>query len=217
MKKSVRVAVLCLGSAAMGVLVTLRVPHDRPPSQSPSPPPAAVSEGVKAEPIRVTKLSGGDPAGPPKQTLTSLAGKPALKARSDYDFMALAGPSNAIADRFSDEGRDADWAAGAQEAVVHALDSQSVRAQLSGVEVDCKVTLCRIQATMSLDTLRAMGPNISFSWGRVVGDLMGTPSWSGEFDNFSDVEQMDASLGVAQFTTYLHRRPQGVTVGRSGA
>jgi hypothetical protein len=127
----------------------------------------------------------------------------------DYDFTSLAGPNQGLARQFASEQTDAAWSPGAVDIVRHELESQPVFSQLGSVDIDCKETLCRIQATLPMEVLRAMGPNQNFSWGATVNNLMHASLWSSQFDNIADMESIDQSVGQAQFITYLHRRPQG--------
>ena len=210
MNKPVQVVLLCLLSTAVGVFVTLRMVGHSQSNRAAPPPPAptsAASVSLAARPSRAEESQS-------KRTAEAIARTPPaatpMEDQGDYDFESLGGaPGQAFAKRFESERRDPNWAPGAMDAVRVELDGQSVSSQLSSLDIDCKVTLCRVQASLPLETLQAMGPNANFSWGGIMSKLLGTPPLSDIFDNISDIESIDSTLGQAQFTTYLHRRPQG--------
>lgn len=210
MNKSLGLITLCLGSAAVGGFIAVRLlAHPNAPAvaTSLSSPTGATTvstpRDITGKPDHPTLAAGAAPQVP---TL--------METRDDYDFESLAGPSQELARRFNDERPDPAWFPGAIDTVRHELEGQSVYAQLSSIDVDCKRTLCRIQATLPFEALQAMGPKANFSWGTIVGDLLSASPWNAEFDNISDMESMDQSLGQAQFITYLHRRPQGTGANR---
>ena len=213
MNKTLRLITLCLGSAAVGGFIAVRfVGHSQPLPVVPTPSVATSATPV-ATPAPAIPVAMNQPdhiaqpmvAAPPVST--------PVEVRDDYDFDALAGPSRNLAHRFESEGRDPGWASRAIDTVSHELESQPVFSKLSSVDVDCKVTLCRIEATLPLVALQAMGTNANFSWGGIVSNLVQSPPWNADFDNISDEESMDNSLGQAHFITYLHRKPQGAAGG----
>ena len=215
MNKTLRLVTLCLSSAAIGGFIAVRLTEHAQSSPFVSTPSIATSAKSVAAPAPIDSVA----VNPPDRTAQSAAMTPAnsksplsgpVEVGDDYDFQSLAGPSQGLAHRFDSERPDPGWAPRAIDDVNHELEGQPVYSQLSSVEVDCKATLCRIQATLPLETLQAMGPNANFSWGGIVANLMHVSPWSNEFDDIADMESMDNSLGRAQFTTYLHRRPQGI-------
>ena len=210
MNKTLRLIALCSGSAVLGGFIALRIADH---------PPAVAVAATQLPPVKVAVPADAStrPAamGPRNITAQSAASAPLALApaelRDDYDFDSLAGPSQGLANRFDGERTDPDWAPRAINAVNHELEGQAVYPKLSSIEVDCRATLCRIQATLSFSELQTMmGPNGNFSWGAIVSNFVQTAPLNAEFDNTSDMESMDRSLGQAQFVTYLHRRPQSI-------
>jgi hypothetical protein len=213
MNKTLSLIALCLGSAAIGGFIAVRLAgHAQSLPVAPTPSVASNATPVvaphSASPVSVSQ---------PDRAAQPMAAAPPVSTPvetwDDYDFNSLAGPSLNLAHRFESESRDPGWASRAIDTVSHELESQPVYSKLSSVDVDCKVTLCRIEATLSLEALQAMGPNANFSWGGIMANLAQSPPWNADFDNISDEESMDNSLGRAHFITYLHRKPQGVAVG----
>jgi hypothetical protein len=134
-----------------------------------------------------------------------------VETRGEYDFDSLAGQVGnlgTLAHRFDSEPRDPGWASRAIDTVSYELQSQPVYSQLTGVDVDCRDTLCRIEATIPIEALQATQNN-GTGWVQVTSKLMTVPPWSTEFDNSADMESFDVGSGQAHLTTYLHRRHQG--------
>jgi hypothetical protein len=213
MNKTLRLIALCLGSAAVGGFIALRLGgHPQLLPDAPTPSAAIGATSVTAlAPVSPAAVRQSDRIAQPMVAVPPVSTP--KEARDDYDFDSLAGPSRNLAHRFDSEGRDPGWASRAIDTVSHELEGQPVFSKLSSVDVDCKVTLCRIEATLPLEALQAMGPNANFSWGGIVSNLVQSPPWNADFDNISDEESMDNSLGQAHFITYLHRRPQSAAAG----
>ena len=212
MNKTFRLIVLCLGSAVIGGFIAVRLVHHSQSLQVTPAPSAAASAtpAVAPAPVAPIAMSQPDRVAPPVVEAPPVSA--AVETRDDYDFNTLAGPSRNLAHRFESEGRDPGWSPQAIDTISHELEGQPVYSKLSSIDIDCKVTLCRIEATLPLEVLQAMGPNANFSWGGIVANLAQSPPWNADFDNISDEESVDNTLGQAHFVTFLHRRAQGAAV-----
>jgi hypothetical protein len=175
MNKTISLIALCLGSAAVGGFIAVRlIGHPQPLPVAPTPSAAIGATSVTA-PTPVSPVAVSQPGRIVQPMAAAAPVSTPVETRDDYDFDSLAGPSRKLAHRFDSESRDPDWASRAIDTVSHELESQPVFSMLSSVDVDCKVTLCRIEATLPLEVLQAMGPNANFSWGGIVAKLVQSP------------------------------------------
>ena len=209
MNKTLSVVALCLGSAAIGGFIAVRLVEHPQAVQVAPKPTSPISATPVLVPAKISSVAGG----PSEQTDNALAAIPStqkpMKAQDDYDFDSVAGSNENLEKRFDSERRDPGWAPHAIDTASYELEGLPVYRQLTSVNVDCRATLCRIEGTMSLEALQATQTS-GTGWAEAMSGLMTAPPWSTEFDNSSIVVSIDEHLGQAQLTTYLHRRPQGV-------
>jgi len=156
-------------------------------AQWPGPTPTAPADGAPAPKPALT------PARPPAQSTFALS--------SDHQSL-IHGTQLAAADhdRLEREPRDDAWAADTERLIRQELARHGSAVDFDVIAVDCRQTLCAIQAFSN-------GENGHRQWVRAVDELY-RDSLAGAFDSVNTAFPAKSS-SRAPVLTFLHRKPAG--------